>query len=158
MRSSALAFIYKYKTPLKYGLVLGISLILFQTIRNFYIMTEFSLETYVGIVALLFLIIGAFVGIKYADLKIAEKNNTAPQLPINYPHTSNIDRSTAILKYELTNREIEILDLIAQGKTYKEISDELFISLNTSKSHIKNIYQKLGVSNKTQAANLWNSV
>ncbi len=43
----------------------------------------------------------------------------------------------------LTNRETEILQLISQGKTYSRISEELFISRETSKTHIKNIYSKL---------------
>ncbi len=51
----------------------------------------------------------------------------------------------------LTQRETEILRLIAQGKTYLQISYELFISKETSKNHIKNIYSKLNVSRKSEA-------
>ncbi len=51
----------------------------------------------------------------------------------------------------LTKRETEVLQLIAQGKTYSQISEELFISRETSKTHIKNIYSKLQVSKKSEA-------
>ena len=51
----------------------------------------------------------------------------------------------------LTKRETEILGLISEGKTYTQISEELFISKETSKTHIKNIYSKLQVNSKSQA-------
>lgn len=51
----------------------------------------------------------------------------------------------------LTKRETEILQLIAEGKTYTQISEELFISRETAKTHIKNIYSKLQVNKKSDA-------
>lgn len=51
----------------------------------------------------------------------------------------------------LTKRETEILQLISEGKTYTQISEELFISKETSKTHIKNIYYKLQVRSKSEA-------
>ncbi|HPM31270.1 MAG TPA: response regulator transcription factor [Chryseolinea sp.] len=51
----------------------------------------------------------------------------------------------------LTKRETEILQLISEGKTYTQISEELFISKETSKTHIKNIYSKLQVNSKSEA-------
>lgn len=51
----------------------------------------------------------------------------------------------------LTRRETEILQLIAEGKTYTQISEELFISKETAKTHIKNIYAKLQVNSKSEA-------
>ncbi len=49
--------------------------------------------------------------------------------------------------YDLTNREKEVLALIVEGFTRKEIAKKLFISCNTVGSHIKNLYQKLKVTN-----------
>jgi LuxR family maltose regulon positive regulatory protein len=51
----------------------------------------------------------------------------------------------------LSDREIEVLQLIAQGLTNPEIASRLYISLNTVKVHTRNIYGKLGVNNRTQA-------
>lgn len=51
----------------------------------------------------------------------------------------------------LTRRETEILEHIAIGKSRKKIAEELFIDLETVKSHIKNIYQKLDVHSKEDA-------
>lgn len=51
----------------------------------------------------------------------------------------------------ITKREQEILILLAKGLLYKEISDQLHISLETTKKHVSNIYQKLHVQNRTEA-------
>ena len=53
---------------------------------------------------------------------------------------------------DLTEREIDVLSLISKGYSNQGISDELCISLNTVKTHIKNIFQKLEVEDRTQAA------
>ncbi|MBD8070865.1 response regulator transcription factor [Bacillus sp. PS06] len=55
------------------------------------------------------------------------------------------------LHEELTNRELEVLLLMAQGKTNQEIGDELFISLKTVKVHVSNVLSKLEVNDRTQA-------
>jgi LuxR family maltose regulon positive regulatory protein len=52
----------------------------------------------------------------------------------------------------LSERELEVLHLIAEGLTNREIATRLYLSLNTVKVHTRNIYGKLGVSNRTQAA------
>ncbi len=51
----------------------------------------------------------------------------------------------------LSNRELEVLQLIAQGLTNREIGERLFLSLNTVKAHTRNIYGKLDIHNRTQA-------
>lgn len=53
----------------------------------------------------------------------------------------------------LTKRENEVLELLANGLLYKEIADRLFIGLGTVRQHIHNIYEKLHVSNRTEAVN-----
>ena len=55
------------------------------------------------------------------------------------------------LQSPLTSRETEVLELLSKGKSYSIIADELFITKETAKSHIKNIYAKLHVNSKSQA-------
>lgn len=54
--------------------------------------------------------------------------------------------------FNLTNREKEILKLIAEGLSNKDIAEQLFLSLHTVKNHVRNIIQKLAVDDRTQAA------
>ena len=53
----------------------------------------------------------------------------------------------------LTTREKEIIHLLAQGLVYKEIADKLFLSTQTVRTHIRNIYEKLQVDSRTEAIN-----
>lgn len=53
---------------------------------------------------------------------------------------------------DLTDREMEVLKLIALGKSNQEIADELFIGVKTVKYHLTNLFGKLGVEDRTQAA------
>ncbi|MEO6167805.1 MAG: response regulator transcription factor [Chitinophagales bacterium] len=54
----------------------------------------------------------------------------------------------------LSARENEILDLLADGSRIKEISDRIYISINTVRTHIRNIYDKLQVNSRTEALNM----
>lgn len=53
--------------------------------------------------------------------------------------------------YELTKREIEVLEQIAKGLSYDQISENLFISYGTARKHVENIYKKMKVHNKVEA-------
>ncbi len=50
--------------------------------------------------------------------------------------------------YEFTNREIDVIKLIINGKTNKEIANELYISYHTVKANIEKIYEKVGIHNR----------
>ncbi len=54
---------------------------------------------------------------------------------------------------KLSHREKEILDLLTKGLRYKEIADKLFLSTETVRTHIRNIYEKLQVNSRTDAIN-----
>lgn len=56
--------------------------------------------------------------------------------------------------FDLSNREIEILEKISEGKNYNQIAELLFISPKTARKHIENIYQKLHVHSKLEAVQL----
>lgn len=53
---------------------------------------------------------------------------------------------------KLSERELEVLRLVAEGQTNQEIAEKLILSPTTVKTHVQNILQKLGVSDRTQAA------
>lgn len=57
-------------------------------------------------------------------------------------------------KYELTNREQEVIALVIEGKSNKQIEDALFISASTVKNHISIAYKKIGISSRGQLMNL----
>lgn len=64
-------------------------------------------------------------------------------------HNSQIKQT----EYNLTPKENEVLELLAKGFRYKEIADKLFVSIETVRSHVHHIYEKLQVSSRTDALN-----
>ena len=59
------------------------------------------------------------------------------------------------MKHRLTERERQVLDHLSEGLTYKEMGAELKISVNTVRTHLKQVYAKLGVHSRTSAVVKW---
>lgn len=89
---------------------------------------------------------------------LAEKSNPSKEemniLSTVTMDSDNIKDIKILVKYKITNREREIIDLLICGNSYKEISEKLVITLPTVKTHVFNIYKKLGIKNKIELINL----
>lgn len=72
--------------------------------------------------------------------------------------TDNQGHQPEASAFSLSKREIEIIERLAIGQKYTEIAKALFIALPTVKTHIRSIYRKLEVSNKTAAARIWSEL
>jgi LuxR family maltose regulon positive regulatory protein len=82
----------------------------------------------------------------YEDATKDERRTTEPS------PSSSVIRPSSLVE-PLSERELEVLQLIAQGLSNREISERLFLALSTVKGHNRRIYGKLGVKNRTQAIN-----
>ena len=70
-----------------------------------------------------------------------------------YPRDWRLETGApALLSQPLTDREFEVLKLLAQGRTNREIARELLVSVGTVKAYVQRIIAKLEVSDRTQAA------
>jgi DNA-binding NarL/FixJ family response regulator len=75
----------------------------------------------------------------------------------NFQHASrksqnfNFKKINDFLPNALSDRELELIEQLQTGKTNREIADQLFISVNTVKTHLQHLFDKLDVSNRTQA-------
>lgn len=101
---------------------------------------EVSVKVYITVIGLIFLAVGAYVGLQTAGRKTTIQYVEKPPEPV-----------VVTANGVLTERETEILAGIARGLTNKEIGEQLFVSENTVKKHINNIYFKLDVNRRTQA-------
>lgn len=127
------------KTIILYGLSLGAFVILLKVFEYRLFVHDLSLEIYVGIVATLFTGLGIWAGLRLTRKKIVL---VTPDF--------HLDQSV-LERLGISKREHEVLELMVQGLSNQEIADKLFVSVNTIKTHSSNLFQKLGVSRRTQA-------
>jgi DNA-binding NarL/FixJ family response regulator len=81
-------------------------------------------------------------------------NGGSPMSPvIARKVVASFQKNVSTLSSVLTNRENEVLDFISNGYRVKEISDKLCISINTVRTHIRHIYEKLQVESRVEALN-----
>ncbi len=73
------------------------------------------------------------------------------RLSLEAPARPDLDR-VDVARLGLTPREAEVLELVAVGKTNREIGEELYVSEKTASVHVSNILRKLGVTSRVQAA------
>ncbi len=104
---------------------------------------------------ILFLANSAFktTHVAYAVFAISVYMYLTKHYTVNYdPETTDVMSHTEKFyeTYNISDREVEIIEAVVVGKTNKEIAAALFISINTVKTHIKNIYRKLEVKNRVQ--------
>lgn len=95
---------------------------------------------------LLQVIESALKGEPCLDPKLASK------LMTEFSKVQNREKKRADLFHRLTSREREILKLVTEGMSNKEVAGALYISDKTVKNHLKNIFSKLGVNDRTKAA------
>ncbi|MGX7329748.1 response regulator transcription factor [Enterococcus bulliens] len=85
-------------------------------------------------------------------IRAANRGEKVLEAEVSEKLSNALSNRTFHLHDELTTREREVLQLIAEGKSNQEIADELFITLKTVKTHVSNILSKLEVEDRTQAA------
>jgi DNA-binding CsgD family transcriptional regulator len=111
--------------------MMGLLLVILEVIHYRTMVRDLSMEIYGAIIGIVFLGVGLWLGTHTYKKRSIDKFDPK--------------------KLGLSNREIEVLELMAEGFSNQEIADKLFVSLNTAKTHISNIYTKLNVQRRTQA-------
>ncbi len=124
------------KTVMVYGLLLAAGVLLLQWLEYQYLVRRYTTEFYVVALCVLFTIVGIWVGHKLTHS--------------SRDRTYQADAAT-LHSLGISERESQVLSLLAIGHSNEEIADLLYISLNTVKTHLRNLYNKLDVSRRTQA-------
>jgi DNA-binding CsgD family transcriptional regulator len=131
------------------GLVGGILIAVLRWSEYQFLVIEHSLEIYGALVAILFAGFGIWLGVKLTKprekIVLQEVPVAAGPFILNQPQLDALG---------ITPRELEILSLIAQGLSNREIAERLFVSENTVKTHCSRAFDKLGARRRTQAVQL----
>jgi NarL family two-component system response regulator LiaR len=130
-----------------YGAVGGVLIALLKLLEYKHFVREYPSEVYGGLVALLFTAIGIYFGLRWTR---AKEVVVIREVPVRVGGPFVLD--TAKLKeVGLTAREHEILALIAEGLSNREIGEKLFVSENTVKTHSSRLFEKMQVNRRVQA-------
>lgn len=133
------------------GLVGGVLIALLQWTQYRFIVVEHSIEIYGGLVAAIFSAFGIWLGLRLTSRKprvVIEQ--VVEQVMVPAPATFVRD-AARVETLGITAREMEILELVAEGLSNKEIAARLFVSENTVKTHCSRVFGKLGAERRTQA-------
>ena len=138
------------KHILLYGLLAGFLIAGLKFIEYRWLVLEHSIEIYGGLVAAVFAGLGIWLGIR-----LTRHKQTVIVREVEVPAPLDFERDDRKLEsLAITPRELEILTLIAEGLSNKQIAARLFVSENTVKTHSSRVFDKLAVQRRTQAVQL----
>jgi NarL family two-component system response regulator LiaR len=138
------------KAVLLYGLAGGLLIVAMRFVEYRFLVIEHSVEIYGAIVAALFAAVGIWLGLTLTKEKVVLKE-VRVEVPAGGPFVVN---AAKVDELGITPRELEILELIAEGLSNKEIAARVFVSENTVKTHSSRVFDKLGARRRTQAVQL----
>ncbi len=142
-----------------FGLVGGLLIATLQYTEYRFVVIEHSVELYGALVAILFAAFGIWLGFRITRSRetvretiretVVVKEVLVPaEAPALEPFAPNTAQQQSL---GITARELEILTLVAQGLSNREIATQLFVSENTVKTHCARAFDKLGAARRTQA-------
>ncbi len=148
-------FLRKNKMLIIYGVSLAILFLLLKLFEYKLLILDHSFEIYVGSIALLFTLLGIWLSRKLFSPKkittIIEKEKIVEKEVFIASPQHFVLNQKAFEETDLSARELEVLSLIAKGLSNQEIASSLFVSVNTIKTHVTNLFYKLEVTRRTQA-------
>jgi DNA-binding CsgD family transcriptional regulator len=142
-------FISRYKSLIIYGIASAILLFLLKWLELRFLIIDHAMEIYAGGIALIFMGLGIWLSMKLTKPK---KETIVIEKEIYIRENKEfIQNDKEIENLGLSKRELEVLQLMAEGLSNQEIADRLFVSLNTVKTHSSKVLEKLDVKRRTQA-------
>jgi two-component system, NarL family, response regulator LiaR len=142
-------FFSKNKVALTYGTSLALLLFLLKWLELRFIIFDHAFEIYIGAIAIIFTALGIWLTLKLTTPKvktiIIEK-----EVYVNNNEAFCLNEKE-LAKLGLSKREMEVLQLMADGCSNGEIAERLFVSLPTIKTHTSRLFEKMDVKRRTQA-------
>ena len=139
----------KNKALLAYSISLALLLFLLKWLELRFVIFDHAMEIYVGAIAVIFTALGIWLALKLTKPKI-ERVVVEKEIYIEKGREF-VFNDGEFTRLGLSKRELEVLQLMAEGFSNAEIAARLFVSLNTIKTHASNLFFKLDASRRTQA-------
>ena len=133
-----------------YGLCAGVLIVVLKVIEFRFLVVEHAMQIYGELIAVIFAGMGIWLG-----LKLTKKKEVLVVKEVLVPSSQPFALNEGRLKdLGITKRELEILELMANGMSNREIAEKLFVSENTVKTHSSHLFDKLGAKRRTQAVQI----
>ncbi|CAM4046369.1 regulatory protein, luxR family [Pedobacter westerhofensis] len=144
-------FLIRNRSVFLYGISLAILLLFIKWLEWRLIVIDYTIELYVGAIAVIFTGLGIWLAKKLTQ----PRTNTLvieKQVLVKTEHF--VLNEAEVTRLRLSKRELEVLQLMAEGLSNLQIADRLFLSLDTIKTHSSKIFEKLEVQRRTQAVEM----
>src|SRR5690606_933241 len=138
-------FLKDFRHIVIYGLTLAVLAFILKLLQWKFLIVDNAIDIYIGLIALFFTVLGIWIAKQLIKPKI-ETLIIEKEIPEKFEINE-----TELQKLKLSNREYEVLQLLAKGYSNKDISEQLFLSESTIKTHVSNLFFKMDVKNRTQA-------
>ena len=136
-----------------YGVSGGLLIAVLKLTEYRFLVVEHSVEVYGALVAALFATLGIWLGWTLTRKQPVE---VIKEVPVPVPGPFVLDERR-VSELGITPRELEILGLIAEGLSNREIAERIFVSENTVKTPASRLFEKLGATRRTQAVQIGKS-
>lgn len=137
------------KATILYSISLALLLFLLRWLELRFIIFDHAFELYIGFIALIFTGLGIWLALKLSRPKV-KTIVVEKEVFVNKREDFVLDEKR-VAQLDLSKRELEILNLLAEGYSNQEIAEKLFVSLSTVKTHNQNLFDKLEVKRRIQA-------
>lgn len=140
-----------------YGACGGLLIVAMQYVQYRFLVLEHSVEIYATILAAAFAALGIWLGLTITGRPVTVKEvvkEVTVEVPVRAPAGPFVADAARIESLGITPRELEVLQLIAEGLSNKQMAERLFVSENTVKTHTSRVFDKLGASRRTQAVQI----
>ncbi|MCR8557616.1 helix-turn-helix transcriptional regulator [Mucilaginibacter sp. BJC16-A38] len=139
-------FLSRNRSIILYGVSLAVLLLLMKWLEWHFIVLSNAFEIYAGLIAVIFTLLGIWLA-----LKLARPKTVIVEREVVVNGADFIFNEDERVKLGLSKREMEVLQLMADGLSNEEIAARLFVSLNTIKTHSSKVFEKLEVRRRTHA-------
>lgn len=143
-----LNFLTRNRSVFIYGASLAILLLLMKWLEWRFIIVDYAFELYAGALAIIFTLLGIWLALKLTRPKT---NTIIVEKEVVVKTNHFVLNEKELQNLGLSKREMEVLQLMAEGLSNHEIASRLFVSLNTIKTHSSKVFEKLEVNRRTQA-------
>lgn len=135
----------KNRHVLLYGLIMAVLVFVLKWLQWKFLIVDNSIDIYIGLIAIFFTVLGIWIATQLVKPKI-KTVIVEKEVPEKF-----FINQTELEKLNLSNREYEVLQLMAKGYSNAEIAESLFLTVSTIKTHTSNLFLKMDVKNRTQA-------